>query len=149
VLLPYAIVALALYTVVHDYEIHHWTNLAFAAVNAILGGYAILAFIGLPNSLVDIWANVATWLYKPARPSQEADAHGSPLADGMPEWALVLHYGTPHPAERVGVPQVAPSGGGTPTRAAIAQSRRGRRIVNTGTQPAEAREEVAANVELD
>jgi hypothetical protein len=96
VLLPYAIVALAVYTVVHDYEVEHWTNLAFAAVNAVLGGYAIAAFIGVPNSLVDVWANVSTWLHKPARTTSAGSGDAGPgtLAD----WALVLHYGSPDPS---------------------------------------------------
>ena len=67
VVLPYALVAFSAYTFLRAYHDHEWTNVVFAGVNAILGCYAIVAFIGIRHSLVDIWVNVVSWLYKPQR----------------------------------------------------------------------------------
>ena len=47
-------------------------NAVFAAINGVLAAYAIVAFIGVRNSLVDIWANVVSWLYKPQGPKKMA-----------------------------------------------------------------------------
>lgn len=65
---------------------------AFAAINAVLAGYAIIAFIGVHTSLVDIWVNVMSWLYKPqryrpapsrpARQRQGPRRRADPSADG-------------------------------------------------------------------
>jgi hypothetical protein len=40
-------------------------------VNGALAGYAIVAYIGLGNSIVDVWTNVVSWLRKPQRPAAE------------------------------------------------------------------------------
>jgi hypothetical protein len=66
-------------------------------VNALLGAYAIVAFIGLRNSLVDIWINVVSWLYKPQRHAP-APARRLPEPESVPDsepdnWELVLYLG--------------------------------------------------------
>ena len=67
VVLPYLLVAYSAYTFKVAWEHDLWSNAIFAAVNAVLGGYAVVAFIGIRHSLVDIWANVVSWLYKPQK----------------------------------------------------------------------------------
>ncbi len=67
VVLPYVLVALSAYTFMGAYQHGLWGDAVFAAVNAVLASYAIVAFVGIRNSLVDIWTNVVSWLYKPER----------------------------------------------------------------------------------
>ena len=98
VVLPYLLVAFSAYTFLRAYGDHEWTNVAFAGINAILGSYAIVAFIGLRHSLVDIWVNVVSWLYKPQRhapaPARRlpADQLGGDGAEAS-NWELVLYLG--------------------------------------------------------
>ena len=101
VLLPYLLVALSTYTIVSDYLGGRWVNLIYASINAVLATYAILAYVGLWNSIVDIWANLIDFLYtteKPSRPRPSAAAPApvvtSPAGRQIPEWEMVLHYGS-------------------------------------------------------
>jgi len=97
VVLPYALVAFSAYTFKLAWEKGLWSNAIFAAINGVLGAYAIVAFIGIRDSLVDIWTNVVSWLYKPqgyrAMPSRAerpgADRGGQRAAD----WEMVLYMG--------------------------------------------------------
>ena len=112
VVLPYGIVALAVYTGLHAYALHRWADATFAAVNAVLASYAIVAFVGLRNSLVDIWVNVIALLYKPSEPRAVRTPRQAPPASAVPvlalsDWERVLYVGSvddgqlaaPHPAK--------------------------------------------------
>lgn len=103
VLLPYLLVALSTYTVVSDYFGGRWVNLVYATINAALATYAILAYVGLWNSIVDIWANLVDFLYTTEKPSKARPvATATPVTPGRPvaEWEMVLHYGTDAGASR-------------------------------------------------
>lgn len=97
VVLPYLLVGFSVYTFKLAWEKGLWSNAIFAAINGLLGAYAIVAFVGLRNSIVDIWTNVVSWLYKPqsyrptpARtPGPAADADAQQVSD----WELVLYMG--------------------------------------------------------
>jgi hypothetical protein len=52
---------------ISDVSRDRWVNAALAVINATLAGYAIVAYIGVGNSIVDIFNNVVSWLYKPQR----------------------------------------------------------------------------------
>jgi cellulose synthase/poly-beta-1,6-N-acetylglucosamine synthase-like glycosyltransferase len=94
VLLPYVLVAFSAYTFDRAYRDHQWTSLAFAAINAVLGAYAIVAFIGIRDSLVDLWTNVVSWLYKPQRHKPAPARRGpAPFEPGLSNWELVLYMG--------------------------------------------------------
>jgi cellulose synthase/poly-beta-1,6-N-acetylglucosamine synthase-like glycosyltransferase len=96
VVLPYLLVAWSVYTFKVAYEHDLWSNTAFAAINGILGAYAIVSFIGIRDSLVDIWTNVVSWLYKPEGPKKmaaRAPAAIEPTDDGVADWELVLYLG--------------------------------------------------------
>jgi cellulose synthase (UDP-forming) len=88
---------------------HEWTNVVFAGINALLGGYAILSFIGLRNSLVDIWVNVVSWLYKPQRhapaPARRLPTDYQVSDEELSNWELVLYLGF---ADRRRAPRVKP-----------------------------------------
>jgi cellulose synthase/poly-beta-1,6-N-acetylglucosamine synthase-like glycosyltransferase len=96
VVLPYLLVAWSVYTFKVAYEHDLWSNTAFAAINGILGAYAIISFIGIRDSMVDIWTNVVSWLYKPQGPKKmaaRAPAALEPTDDGVADWELVLYLG--------------------------------------------------------
>ncbi len=109
VVMPYILVAFSAYTFVRAYHDHQWTSVLFAAVNAVLGTYAIIAFIGIRDSLVDIWVNVVSWLYKPQRyapaPARRPAEHHEGLDGDMADWELVLYLGF---ADRRREPRVKP-----------------------------------------
>ena len=97
VVLPYVLVAFSAYTLKVAWENQLWSNAAFAALNGVLASYAIVAFIGIRDSLVDIWTNVVSWLYKPQSykpaPARSAPRPADPGEDGVGDWELVLYMG--------------------------------------------------------
>ena len=97
VLTPYLLVGLAIFTIWHDYTHHLWVNFGFAAFNAVLAAYAIIAFMGLANSLVDIWIGVVAKLYKKPKastPRRSGSRPSGPAPAASSDWESVLHYGT-------------------------------------------------------
>ncbi len=95
VVLPYVLVAFSAYTLKVAWEHQLWSNAAFAALNGLLAAYAIVAFVGIRDSLVDVWTNVVSWLYKPQR-HQPAPARAQQPAGegaGLTDWELVLYMG--------------------------------------------------------
>jgi EAL domain-containing protein (putative c-di-GMP-specific phosphodiesterase class I)/cellulose synthase/poly-beta-1,6-N-acetylglucosamine synthase-like glycosyltransferase len=108
VLAPFALVALSVYTIVLDLTLHRWENLVYAVLNASLAFYAIVAFVGLGNCVVDLWLALRGWLYRPvpAKPVERPVA-ATTSADGadavrelaVADWASVLYYGTTDAAE--------------------------------------------------
>jgi hypothetical protein len=74
VVLTYAIVLFSLYTVWRDDNAANWGKAAFAAFNAVATVYAIVAHVGLRNSLVDVVMNIVQRLYVPVRPRQNRKA---------------------------------------------------------------------------
>ena len=103
VLVPYALVALSAYTLYRDVPGHRWVNAVFAALNLVLASYAIVAFLGLRHSIVDLWLNTVKHLYKPLPPPP---ATRRPEALAPAHWSMVLHNGSAedhydgHPAVR-------------------------------------------------
>jgi EAL domain-containing protein (putative c-di-GMP-specific phosphodiesterase class I)/cellulose synthase/poly-beta-1,6-N-acetylglucosamine synthase-like glycosyltransferase len=97
ILAPMALIAFASYTIVLDLRLHRWENLVYAALNAVLALYAMVAFVGLWNCVVDLWLQLRSWLYKPVPPPKPAPAPvavpgGGPVV--VTDWASVLYYGT-------------------------------------------------------
>lgn len=80
---------------------------AIVIANAVLASYAIVAFVGLRASLVDIWVNVVSWLYRPQRyesthlnpfkPDPAAASERPPEAGGGEAFGP-LSCGPPHDA---------------------------------------------------
>jgi cellulose synthase/poly-beta-1,6-N-acetylglucosamine synthase-like glycosyltransferase len=98
VLMPYLLVLLSAFTTLRYEQRGMWQNAAFAALNAVLASYAIIAFIGLRNSFSDVWANIVSRLYKPAgdEAARSGVAAESPASSSL-DWASVLHFGTATP----------------------------------------------------
>jgi len=121
VLTPYLLVGLAIFTIWHDTKHGLWVNFGFAVFNVVLAIYAIIAFMGLGTSLIDIWIGIVAKLYKVPKPSAALrDPGGSAsLSQEAPatNWEAVLHFGVHDPA--LGdVPtsgQISTTGDGAPT----------------------------------
>ena len=84
----YLILGLSAYTLVQDYITHNWTNGIFAFVNTTLTAYALLMFVGVGNSLVDIGVGLWNWLHVPVRSTAPAAAE-----PGAVDWQSVLYFG--------------------------------------------------------
>jgi len=97
VVLPYALIALSLYTFKHAVTHRQWTDAALSAVNTLLGSYAVLAFVGLRNSAVDIAMNVGGWLRPEARGARAPSRRPAPArvaSDAqLADWESVLYLG--------------------------------------------------------
>ena len=91
VIAPYLIVAFSLITLWRDVVEHNWGNAAFAAVNAVLATWAILAYIGILNSIVDVWLGATRWLFVD-RPVHDANRGPAETATAL-DWRAVLYHG--------------------------------------------------------
>jgi cellulose synthase/poly-beta-1,6-N-acetylglucosamine synthase-like glycosyltransferase len=98
VVMPYVFVAFSVLVLLHDLERERWVNVAMAGINAVLAAYAIVAYIGIRHSIVDVWTNVVSWLYKPQRAprgKRSAAGAGAPAlatAGGSAHWSQTLSY---------------------------------------------------------
>jgi cellulose synthase/poly-beta-1,6-N-acetylglucosamine synthase-like glycosyltransferase len=97
---PYLIVAFSLLTAWLDVRHHHYPHAGYAGVNAVLCAYALVAFVGVRNSIVDVWMNTVQYLYRSRDDRTER-------ADEELDWATVLFagasddtHGLPVPASR-------------------------------------------------
>ena len=90
VITPILIVGFSAFTLWRDTIAHNWGNAAFAGFNAVVATWAIVAYIGIGNSLVDIWLGLTDWLYVQPR-SKETSV---PLASTATlDWKAVLYHG--------------------------------------------------------
>ena len=90
VITPLLIVGFSIFTLWRDTISHNWGNAAFAGFNAIVASWAIVAYIGLGNSLVDIWLGLTDWLFvEPPKTKVPATALTEPKLD----WKAVLYHG--------------------------------------------------------
>jgi chitodextrinase len=108
---PYLLIGLAGFTLYRAYVNHLTENLCYAALNVILACYAAKAFIGLRNSLVDLWIHGTSLLYRPAeRRKRFLRLWRRPVEEPKPtDWRSVLQAGYAEPQYQ--------SAGGRPTRA--------------------------------
>jgi EAL domain-containing protein (putative c-di-GMP-specific phosphodiesterase class I) len=107
-ILPLALIALCVYTVWVDIEHHLWNNLVFAVLNLTLSLYAMVAFVGLGNTVVDLFTHLRDWLIRPVTPRSSRTSRASrssrssrpvtPQPAALGDWAQVLHYRHEHGA---------------------------------------------------
>ncbi|GAA0449759.1 glycosyl transferase [Paractinoplanes deccanensis] len=62
---PLLVIAFSVYTVWRDVQLHNWGNAAFATLNALAAAYAVVAFMGVRNTIVDLWLGFVEHLYVP------------------------------------------------------------------------------------
>ncbi|WAB80507.1 glycosyltransferase family 2 protein [Microcella daejeonensis] len=94
VLAPYLIIAFSVFTLWRDVQAENWGNAAFAGFNAILALAAVIAYIGIGSSLVDIFYGLTNWLY--AKPKNRTGASAAPAAEAAADWRTVLYHGAIH-----------------------------------------------------
>jgi hypothetical protein len=90
VIVPLLIVGFSLFTLWRDELAHNWGNAVFAAFNAFVATWAILAYIGALNILIDIWYGLTDWMYV-ERKGKQTDKVGSQEQDI--DWRAVLYHG--------------------------------------------------------
>jgi cellulose synthase/poly-beta-1,6-N-acetylglucosamine synthase-like glycosyltransferase len=90
VITPLLIVAFSLFTLWRDVHAHNWGNALFAGFNAFVAAWAIIAYIGIRNTLVDTWHGMTNWLYVETSPKQTdmKEKVVQPL-----DWEAVLYHG--------------------------------------------------------
>jgi EAL domain-containing protein (putative c-di-GMP-specific phosphodiesterase class I) len=103
-LAPLALIVFCGYTAVRDIQLHHWDNLVFAGLNLVLASYAMVAYVGLGNTVVDLFTHLRHWLYRPVQPKKRTGGPSRPAGASHAEnralapngaigdWASVLHY---------------------------------------------------------
>jgi hypothetical protein len=104
VLAAYLIALFSFYTLANDIIIRNWSNGAFALFNGVLTTYAIFAFIGFRNSIVDVVLGFAHWIRIPAK-VREVPREPGPAGD--PDWDAVLYFGPDYVGAAGGSPKVA------------------------------------------
>lgn len=101
VLVPWAIVAFSLLTLYRDVSAQNWGNAVFALINATLCAAAILLYIGVWNSVVDVVLGFVDWLFVPAgssRRGRTARRAGAPADDEQAvDWRALLYHGDRSP----------------------------------------------------
>lgn len=93
VLAAYLIATFSFYTLANDVLERNWSNGAFALFNGVLTTYAIFAFMGLRNSIADVFIGFAHWVRVPKK-VRVKPAVSTP--DGDPAWDAVLYFGPDH-----------------------------------------------------
>ena len=92
VIIPLLIVAFSIFTVWRNVAVPvpNWGNAIFAAFNAFAASWAIIAYIGIWNSIVDIWIGMTSWLYVETKKdnSKKIEEKKSDV-----DWRSVLYYG--------------------------------------------------------
>ena len=102
VFVPLVIVGFSIVTFMRDYQAENWGNAIFAATNATLCLYAILAYIGVQAAITDMVLGVVNWLYVPEKQSRRKSrkARREALAQRRAEdatrpvaWEAILYHG--------------------------------------------------------
>lgn len=90
VIAPLLIVGFSVFTLWRDAVVGNWGNAAFAGFNAFVAAWAILAYIGIGNTLIDIWHGLTDWMYVDSpRTSSTPTASQAPALD----WQAILYHG--------------------------------------------------------
>ena len=94
VLSGYLVAAFSFYTLVNDIHTRNWSNGVFAAFNGVLTCYAIVAFVGVRNSIADVLLGIAHWVRVPVAEPRPQQPEGTRAADL--DWESVLYFGPDH-----------------------------------------------------
>jgi cellulose synthase (UDP-forming) len=91
---PYLLVAWSSVTTYRDIQNEAWAHAVFAGLNAVLGLYGLVAFIGIKNSMVDMSIRAFEML----RSDRQGDGDGE---DDGEHWEEVLFYGNEGSSETI------------------------------------------------
>ncbi|MGH7158148.1 MAG: glycosyltransferase family 2 protein [Candidatus Saccharimonadales bacterium] len=90
VIMPLIIVGFSAFTLWRDVQAENWANAVFAGFNVFVAAWAIMAYIGIWNTVVDTWLGLTKWLYVENRPKAAvAAATSQPSLD----WQAILYHG--------------------------------------------------------
>ncbi|AOY70079.1 glycosyltransferase [Arthrobacter sp. ZXY-2] len=93
VLIPYAIVAFSALTIWRDFQHQNWGNVAFASLNAVLAMVCIQSYIGLWNSVVDVFLGAINWLYVTPKVKGQVKSPVVPKTAEEVDWQSILYHG--------------------------------------------------------
>lgn len=90
VISPHLIIGISLVILWRGIVLENWGNAAFAAFNVITATWAVVEFIGIKNSVVDVWLGIKNWLYVPVKKKQkdQEKEHAQSL-----DWQAILYHG--------------------------------------------------------
>ena len=101
-LAPLVLIAYCGWTVAVDIRQENWVNLFFAATNATLAGYALLAYIGGGHLVVDLAVHLRDWVYRPVsgpkvrrRPLRRRATASAVIAARTVTWPDILGHSHP------------------------------------------------------
>lgn len=89
VVTPLLVVLFSIITLWRDVNAHNIGNAIFAGFNAFVASWAIVAYIGIGGTLMDIWVGLTNWMYVDIKKS---DAAVSTTEEDM-DWRAVLYHG--------------------------------------------------------
>lgn len=89
VIFPILIVGFSLFTMWRNIEGENWGNATFAGFNAIVATWAILSYIGIKNTIVDIWLGIVKNLYVQVRNHKKQTT----TVNQELNWKAVLYHG--------------------------------------------------------
>ena len=102
VVVPYAIIIFSLIVAWLDFNARNWGNMTFALFNAIVASWALVSYIGIWNSLVDMWFGFVGLLYVPeqrllryriAARRAAAEAPATTQRTAPVDWRSILYHG--------------------------------------------------------
>ncbi len=108
VIVPLLIVGFSVFTVWRDVNAANWANAAFAGFNAFVATWAIFAYIGIRNTLIDTWHGLTDWMYVEVKPKTTTESEVEPPDL---DWRAVLYHGHTKEAVPLGARHdLAPAG---------------------------------------
>ena len=93
VLSPLIIIGFSAFTFWRDLNAENWGNAAFAAFNTILAGLALVSYIGIWNTVVDIWLGVTRPLFVERDRKKSKQKENVVVEPTTLDWRSVLYYG--------------------------------------------------------
>jgi hypothetical protein len=92
---PFLIIGYSIFTFIRDYDSQNWGNAAFAGINTLAATYAVFAFMGLRNTLVDIALGFVEHFYVTDNRAdvQVVRRKRAPQPAAAPMWEEILYRG--------------------------------------------------------
>lgn len=90
VITPLLIVAFSVFTLWRDISAENWGNAVFAGFNAAVAFWAIVAYIGIGNTIADTWRGLTDWMFVEVKPK---DDQKKPMSEQALDWQAVLYHG--------------------------------------------------------
>ncbi|MEL0627426.1 glycosyltransferase family 2 protein [Salinibacterium amurskyense] len=93
VISPLIIIGFSAFTFWRDLNAENWGNAAFAAFNTVLAGLALVSYIGIWNTVVDIWLGVTRPLFVERGPKKSKKKESTAPEPTTLDWRSILYYG--------------------------------------------------------